>query len=274
MRPWSIPLARWRGRQDAEAGVFLGREFVDERLGPRPAWDPVGRHALFTESMAHGGDLAEYRAIVQEDERRPEREHAFPRGLYLSGAFFLLLVEAEAMIVLLRDLGVGQNSRATLGLMLAAFAVWITHEAMGARRQGAGSTMRAAIRPLAAGVALAGFAVSIAALRLREWGQNGATSLADAVFWIALGLGPAVLAESLLTQYVRSTVPRNVSHVYGQERKRLEGELRRAWEERERILREEEAWQRAHTRLLAAYSRAYRAREAELKHRDCESRTA
>jgi len=61
--------------------------------------------------MTHGGDLAEYRAIVQEDERRPEREHAFPRGLYLSGAFFLLLVEAEAMIVLLRDLGVGQNSR-------------------------------------------------------------------------------------------------------------------------------------------------------------------
>ena len=48
MRPWSIPLARWRGRQDAEAGVFLGREFVDERLGPRPAWDPVGRHALLT----------------------------------------------------------------------------------------------------------------------------------------------------------------------------------------------------------------------------------
>src|SRR5207249_202874 len=95
MRPWSIRLARWRGRQDAEAGVFLGGEYVDERLGPRPAWDPVGRHALFTEAMAHGGDLAEYRAIVQEDERRPEREHAFPRGLYLTAAFFLLLVEAE-----------------------------------------------------------------------------------------------------------------------------------------------------------------------------------
>jgi hypothetical protein len=273
MTPWSIPLARWRGRHDAEAGVFLGREFVDERLGPRPAWDPIGRHALFTEAMANTGDLAEYRAIVQEDERRPEREHAFPRGLYLGGAFFLFLVEAEAMIVLLRDLGVGQNSRTTLGLMLAAFAIWITHEAMGERRHTVDGVARLAFRPLAAGVALAGFAVSIAALRLREWGQNGAASLADAVFWIGLGLGPAVLAESLLAQYVRSTVPRNVTHAYGREWKRLEGELRRAWEERERVLREEEAWERAHTRLFAAYTRAYRAREAELKHRNLESKT-
>jgi len=205
MRPWSIPLARWRAAKMPKPRL-PGRRVRGRTLGPRPAWDPVGRHALFTEAMAHGGDLAEYRAIVQEDERRPEREHAFPRGLYLSGAFFLLLVEAEAMIVLLRDLGVGQNSRALLGVMLAAFAVWITHEAMGARRQGEGGTTRPTIRPLAA----------VSPWRVRREhrrpaaqgvGQNGATSLADAVFWIALGLGPAVLAESLLTQYVRRRCP-------------------------------------------------------------------
>jgi hypothetical protein len=273
MTPWSVRLARRRGREDAVAGIFLGREFVDERLGPRPAWDPLGRHAPLTETMARAGDLAEYRAIIQEDERRPEREHAFPRVLYLVAGIVLVLVEAVAMIGLLRDLGVGERSRAILGLMLAAFAVWIAHQLMGTRREADGGT-RPVLRQVAAGIGFAAFALSVAALRLREWGLQGAASIADMVFWIALGLGPAVLAENLLARYVSSTVPLNLSHVYGREQRRLEGQLSRALDERARILREEEAWVRAEKRLLAAYTRAYRAREAELKREESKSLTA
>ena len=42
MRGWTLLAARCRGRRDAEAGVFLAQEFVNEMLGTRPGWDPLG----------------------------------------------------------------------------------------------------------------------------------------------------------------------------------------------------------------------------------------
>jgi hypothetical protein len=262
VRRWKLLAARRRGRQDAEAGVFLAQEIVDEMLGPRPSWDPLGPEA---ETIARAGELTEYGAILREEQGRPERSHVFPRPFYLASGLFFVLVEAVAMAGLLRDLGVSPASRTVLALMLAAFAVWITHAMMEAYRRSGDGRVPSSLGALAALAGFTLFAVSVAMLRLEEWGPGSdAGSLVQAVFWTAASLGPALLAEALFARYMRATVPRNVSLTYGRERRRLERQVARALGQRADLLRREAEWERDAARLTATYTAAYRAQEAEL----------
>lgn len=245
-----------RAEEDAKRGVYQPDGYVLAKQGPQPQYDPVGNL-----EHAQVGSRLQNPAIEEEREdlRRAEDElarHVWPRVL-LAVLLFLLVLEVGAALLLMRELGIAMPERSLFALAFAVFVFFLVYLCSRARSR------------LASYVAYAVLGMLIvAATTIRVGGTDeeggGMYDWAMSVILLAVTLGPAVMAEKVMTWLTPAwPIVRRVV--------RLKNSIAGATRDQKRaerfvnlVARKRERWNRDAERRRAIYDMAWQSERADV----------
>lgn len=267
-------LDRYRLRRAAEADRRAAADSLDlrveEALGRRPAFDPVGNHEHRVMSSALNG-----RAEVEEledDIRRLEDELArYPSVVALTlGLIAALVGETLGAILVMKSLGVEGPERTVLGVLLSVAIVGGT--ALVARVVAPEEHAPRSFVRVFAGLVVAAlyalFVLALAVVRMHELAEGSEVGLvmyAQAIIMAATTILPAFGAEWLIR---RRGPARHIQKQLRVLRRRLRhAERRRVEAERfvSKLARDAERYDQAAAKLRAAYLVQYRLAHADSK---------
>lgn len=261
MDSWHVLLMRRRARRDKRAEVYQPRPRVAELTGTHVVFEPERNlwHADIADNMNTRGELAD----VSDDLRRGEDElarHGSPAILSV-GLVLALMVEVVASIQVTKSMGLPPAERGVLGLSLAcgifALTFWVNQNVKDDSLTGRRRTL------FRLGLAAYAFVLlAVSAIRAQEAlaigdDQSLVFTMASSVVTVILSIGPAWIAEGLMTKLaVVTPIRRQIRN----DRRRL-GLLERSREgakrQSRRFGRTQAEVERRRTLLRAGYDAEY-----------------
>lgn len=237
-----------RAREDARLGVYGADEYIAEKLGPEPRFDPVNNlaHAQTASRLQQDPVVDEGHADIRREEEELTRH---PPIRFAIGVILALLgIELVSTLHTLKEAGFMMPERAVFG---AALGVGIFAIAWYAGRTH--DPLRLYATYLVLGV------VVFATASIRSDASEGNTGWASGLLLVAGTIGPAILAERFL-RAIEPTLPilRRV-HAIRRQIAPAASATSSARREVRAIEHKRERWQRESQRRKAIYDVAHRA---------------
>jgi len=253
---------------DADAEVNTVEQYVTERVGEVPAWDPASNleHALVSRELQRQEVEAYQERLVCVEDELTLHESPFSLTLKRGGCF---VAEVLGCTLLFKGLGFSGIERIVLALLFASFLFWITSEA---NRQGGSAGKRSPWFALTL-IAYALVMLAVTVLRAVQASTDGSSWAEDVsvgVVSLATTMGAAWLAEGIKSRSGPSIrlwkQRRNLLRRF----RRAERRLRAAEAFTVLFARKRERISRKRTATAAAYNAAHFRATAQKEHRSAD----